>query len=72
MASTFGVPALRRFAGVRVRVRLLDGAVWSGWLRTDLLTERSISVYVGGHAGEGATLYIDQIADIVPLPTVTE
>ena len=66
------VAALRCFAGVRVRIRLLDGATWSGWLRTDVLTERSISVYVRGHAGEGVTVYIDQIADIVPLPITAE
>ena len=67
-ACAYDVPALRRFAGAEVRVRLLDGAVWSGRLRTGVLTERSVSVWVGGAAGEGATLYIDQIAEIVPLP----
>jgi hypothetical protein len=67
-AGACDVPALRRFAGAEVRVRLLDGATWSGRLRTDLLTERSVSVFMLGPAGEGVTLYIDQIAEIVPLP----
>jgi hypothetical protein len=60
--------ALRRFADVPVRVRLADGAAWNGWLRTELLTERSLSVYVRGQGGEGVTVYIDQIAEIVRLP----
>jgi hypothetical protein len=67
------VAALRRLAGVTVRVRLCDGAAWTGVLRTDLLTERSVSVYVEGcGGGEGVTLYIDQIAEIVPLPISAE
>jgi hypothetical protein len=66
--ATYEVDGLRCFAGVEVRVRLTGGQTWDGRLRTDLLTERSISVYVRGQGGEGATLYIDQIAEIVPLP----
>ncbi len=58
---------LRRFAGTDVRVRLDDGTVWTGRLRTDLLTERSLAVYIAGRGKEGTTLYIDQIAEIVPL-----
>jgi hypothetical protein len=65
--------ALLRFAGVPVRVRLADGSSWTGTLRTDLLTERSVSVFlVGPDGGEGVTLYIHQIADIVPLPFFAE
>jgi hypothetical protein len=60
------VPLLRGLAGVEVLVRLHDGTTWTGLLHTDLLTERSLSVYVSDHRGEGATLYIDQIAEIVP------
>ena len=60
----FDGPALRRFAAADVRVSLLDGATWTGRLRTELLTDRSVSVYLSG--GEGVTLYIDQIAEIVP------
>ncbi len=61
----YGVARLRQYAGADVRVRLEDGTTWSGRLRTDLLTERSLSVYITGRDGEGATLYIDQIAEIV-------
>jgi hypothetical protein len=61
----YGVPRLRQYAGADVRVRLDDGTSWTGRLRTDLLTERSLSVYITGRGGEGATLYIDQIAEIV-------
>ena len=60
--------ALRRFAGVTVRVRLKDGTDWTGVLRTGLLTARSISVYIAALAGEGVTLYIDQIDQIVSMP----
>lgn len=66
-AAPYGVPGLRRFAGIEVRVCLEDGTAWTGRLRTDLLTERSLSVYITGHGGEGATLYIDQIVDVVPV-----
>jgi hypothetical protein len=60
---------LQRFAGLAVRVRLADGSSWTGVLRTDLLTDRSVSVFLTGCAGgEGVTLYIHQIAEIVPLP----
>ena len=62
----YDVARLRHLAGVEVRVRLHDGSAWTGWLRTDLLTDRSLSVYVWSHGGEGVTLYIDQIAEIVP------
>ena len=63
------VAALQRLAGLAVRVRLVDGSAWTGVLRTDLLTDRSVSVYLAGRRGEeGVTLYIDQIAEIVPLP----
>ncbi len=48
-------------------MRLDDGSSWTGRLRTELLTERSLSVYIDGRGEEGATLYIDQIAEIVPV-----
>jgi len=67
------VAALQRLAGRAVRVRLRDGSAWTGVLRTDLLTDRSLSVYLAGRDGEeGVTLYIDQIAEIVPLPISAE
>ncbi len=62
-----GIAGLRRAAGTEVRVRLADGSSWTGRLRTDLLTERSLSVYLAGAGGEGVTLYIDQIREIVPI-----
>jgi hypothetical protein len=56
-----------------VRVRLTDGSAWSGRLRTELLTARSLSVFLAGRdGGEGVTLSIDQIAEIVPLPISAE
>ena len=58
---------IRRFAGHEVRVRLRDGSTFSGRLRTELLSEESLSVYIASHRGEGVTLYIDQIAEIVPI-----
>jgi hypothetical protein len=60
------VVRVRQWEGHRVTVSLRDGTSWSGTLRTDLLTDRSLSVYVCGDNGEGATLYLDQIVGIVP------
>jgi hypothetical protein len=54
-----------------VLVVLLDKTEHRGHLRTDLLSERSLSVYIAGDGDEGATLYIDQIAEIVPLSTIS-
>ena len=61
-----GVDGVRRFAGHDVRVRLLDGTTFAGRLRTELLSEHSLSVFIAVRPGEGVTLYIDQIAEIVP------
>ena len=66
--APYDAAALRRFAGADVRVTMVGGGVWTGRLRTDLLTERSLSVYLGSARGEGVTLYIDQIAEIVSMP----
>jgi hypothetical protein len=63
----FDVGRVRQFAGVPVRVRLADGTAHDGTLRTELLSERSLSVYIAGAGDEGATLYIDQIESIIPL-----
>lgn len=65
--APYGVRRLRQYAGTDVRVRLDDGTSWSGRLRTGLLTELSLSVYIVGLGGEGTTIYIDQIAEIVPV-----
>jgi hypothetical protein len=63
----YDVAAVEAFAGKMVRVRLDDGSEHSGQLRTELLSARSLSVYITGSGDEGATLYIDQIVTIVPL-----
>jgi hypothetical protein len=65
--TNFDVPAVEAFAGMHVRVHLEDGTEHSGHLRTELLSGRSLSVYITGSGDEGATLYIDQIVAIVPL-----
>jgi hypothetical protein len=66
MESTIDVPRLRSFDGARVRLRLRDTHEFVGLLRVDLLTERSISVYLDCGGGDGATIYIDQIVGIWP------
>jgi hypothetical protein len=63
---------LRRLAGVEVRVRLLDGTAWRGRLRTELLTENSLAVFLYDGNGDGTTLYIEQIAEIVRGPFAGE
>jgi hypothetical protein len=67
----FTIDAVRAFSGIPVRVVLADATEHRGRLRTDLLSERSLSVYIAGDGDEGATLYIDQIAEIVPLSTIS-
>jgi hypothetical protein len=67
----YDVDDLRSLAGLRVRVRMTDGATFTGWLRTDILSERSIAVYISSHSDEGVTLYLDQIAEIVPFDPPT-
>jgi hypothetical protein len=63
----YGVHAVEACAGMSVRVRLANGSEHTGLLRTELLSDRSLSVYIAGSGDEGATLYIDQIVAIVPL-----
>jgi hypothetical protein len=60
------VSGVRQWEGREVCVRLRDGTQWIGTLRVELLTDRSVSVYVRSGDGQGATLYIDQIVEIVP------
>jgi hypothetical protein len=57
---------LRSFSGRLVHVRLDDASEHVGTLRTELLTDRSISVFLHKDGGEGATVYIDNIIDIRP------
>ncbi len=59
---------LRSFSGHPVRIRLDDASELVGVLRTELLTERSIAVFLAREGGEGATLYIDDIVEIRPEP----
>ncbi len=63
----YDVAAVGAFAVVTFHVRLDDGSEHTGHLRTELLSDRSLSVYIAGSDDEGATLYIDQIVAIVPL-----
>ena len=64
---SYDVAGVAAFAGTMVRVRLDDGSEHTGHLRTELLSVRSLAVYITGSGDEGATLYIDQIVKIVPL-----
>lgn len=64
--TSYDVRAVEAFAGRHVRVHLVDGTEHTGHLRTELLSDRSLSVYIAGSGDEGATLYIDQIVSIVP------
>jgi hypothetical protein len=65
--TSYDVHAVQAFAGRHVCVHLDDGTAHSGHLRTELLSDRSLSVYIAGSGDEGATLYIDKIVAIVPL-----
>lgn len=60
------IAELRSFAGLRVHVHLTDGSKHVGTLRTDLLSERSIAVFLARDGDDGATIYIDQIAAVAP------
>jgi hypothetical protein len=63
------IAQLRSFAGHQVRIRLEDHSELVGLLRTELLTERSIAVFLAREGGEGATLYIDDIVEIRAEPS---
>lgn len=67
----YDVRAVEAFAGTHVRVVLDDGTEHIGHLRTELLSDRSLSVYIAGSGDEGATLYIDKITSIVPVSTTS-
>ncbi len=62
--SLTAIAALRSCGGQPVRVRLNDGTEFVGVLRTDLLSERSISVFIAPERAEGTTLYIDDIVGV--------
>jgi hypothetical protein len=58
---------LQAFAGRRVRIRLDDASEMVGELRTELLSEKSISVFLKRSDVEGATIYIEEIVGIWPI-----
>ena len=60
-APRIGVDALRRYRDRTVLVELCDNSQFVGKLRVELLTEKSISVYITRADGTGATIYIDEI-----------
>jgi hypothetical protein len=60
------VTGLQRFAGRPVRVRLTDESEHVGRLRTELLTERSLAVFLAAEGDDGMTLYIDHIIEVWP------
>lgn len=57
---------LRSYANVPVRLRLRDASEHIGTLRTELLSERSIAVFLTRDGQQGATIYIDEIVAIWP------
>jgi hypothetical protein len=61
------IAELRSFADRPVRVRLDDGSEHTGVLRTELLGDASISVFLARDERQGATLYIDEITGIWPI-----
>lgn len=59
------ISQLRSLGDRPVRVRLSDGSEHAGRLRTELLSDHSISIFLDDGA-EGATLYIDEIVAASP------
>jgi len=64
LERSMDITKLRAFSGHPVRIRLEDASELVGTLRTELLTDRSIAVFLAREGEEGATLYIDDIVDI--------
>lgn len=61
------IAELRAYADRPVRVRLKDASEHVGLLRTELLSDKSISVFLIRDSGQqGATIYIDEIVGIWP------
>jgi hypothetical protein len=58
------IAQLKSYSGHPVRIRLEDASELVGTLRTELLTDRSIAVFLASDGDDGATLYIDDIVDI--------
>ncbi len=61
------IDELRSYAGRRVSVRLDDASVHEGEFRTELLSDRSISVFLARGDHEGSTIYIHEIVGIEPI-----
>ncbi len=59
-----GVEALRSYRDRTVLVQLRDGSQFVGKLRVELLSEKSISVYIARGDGTGTTIYIDEIGSL--------
>ena len=66
VGSSIDIARLRSYAGIRVRVRLDDDSEHEGELRTELLSDMSISVFLRRGDQEGSTLYIHEIVGIWP------
>jgi len=62
--GTMDIAELRSYAGHRVRVQLDDASELVGELRTELLSDQSVSVYLKRTGEEGATIYIHEIVGI--------
>ena len=67
MERPLKIADLRAFAERPVCVRLEDHSEHVGTLRTELLSDRSISVFLSRDGQQGATIYIDEIVSISPL-----
>ena len=67
--TPIAVTLLKTFALRHVSVKLHDGTLLAGTLRTELLSDRSISIFIKGDRPDGAgdaTIYIDDIAAVEP------
>jgi hypothetical protein len=60
------IDTLQHFGGRAVRVQLDDASEHVGRLRTDLLTERSLAVFLARDGDDGTVLYIDHIIGVWP------
>lgn len=65
--STVDIAELRLYADRPVRIRMDDASEHVGTLRTELLSEKSISVFLARDGQPGATIYIDEIVGIWPI-----
>ena len=61
------IAELRLYADRPVRIRMDDASEHVGTLRTELLSEKSISVFLARDGQQGATIYIDEIVGIWPI-----